>query len=208
MGAAGLHHRGELLLALCDHAREVMQRGQQLFVQQQRRADVDRGRNDIVAALPHVDMIVGMHRQARARGQVSDHLVGVHVGTGARTGLKHVDRKLRVVRAAGHLLRSALNGLGDVAREQPQLRIGGRGGPLDQRDGANEATRQGQSADGKILDGTLRLRAPQRLGGDIQFTHAVAFDTKRWRAHAFTQYVMMFSLAFRLHAAIPWNPPP
>ena len=44
----------------------MLQRRQQLFVNRHRRADVHTGRNDIIAALAHIDVIVGMHFATRS----------------------------------------------------------------------------------------------------------------------------------------------
>ena len=45
------------------------------------------GRGDhIIAALPHVDMVVGMDRCPQILGgQICDHLIGIHIGAGARS---------------------------------------------------------------------------------------------------------------------------
>ena len=176
--AAGLDDAAELLLALAEHSGQMLQRRQQLLVQQQRRADVDRRRDHIVAALAHVDVIVRMHRLARARRQVRDHLVGVHVGAGAGAGLKHVDRELRVVAAVGHLRAAASMAAGERAGKQSESRVGRRGGLLDQRQRRDEAARHVQAADREVLDRALRLRAPQRVGRHLQLAHAVALDAE------------------------------
>ena len=65
---------------------------------------MDRRGKDIVGALAHVHVVVGMDglvgREAIAAadldGPMGDHLVDVHVGRGAGTGLKDIDGKLPV----------------------------------------------------------------------------------------------------------------
>ena len=51
-----------------------------------------------------------MHRQSRVLArEARDHLVRIHVGAGARAGLEHVDRKLRVVAPVGDFERRLLD---------------------------------------------------------------------------------------------------
>ena len=76
------------------------------------RADVNRRRNDVVARLPHVDVIVRVNRLARAdrfagqlRAAIGDHFVGVRVRARAGTGLKNVEREMLVELALHHFLR-------------------------------------------------------------------------------------------------------
>ena len=71
---------------------------------------MDTGRNNVVTALPHVHVIVGMNLQTTAlAGEVGDDLVRVHVRTGARPRLEDIDWKMLVVRPCGNLERRFLN---------------------------------------------------------------------------------------------------
>ena len=80
------------------------------------------GREHIVRGLPHVDVVVGVDRlllvEAIAAGHldgaVTDDLVGVHIGRGARAGLVDVDGELIVPLSGRHLPRSLLNGVGHL----------------------------------------------------------------------------------------------
>ena len=61
--------------------------------------DMNRGRNDIVARLAHVDVVVRVHRVTATRqlgGAAGDDLIRVHVGRGAGAGLEDVERELGV----------------------------------------------------------------------------------------------------------------
>src|SRR5271167_1341426 len=57
-------------------------------------------------------------RAARATqqfaGTVGDYLICVHIGRGARAGLKYIEDKLVVEFAVNHLLRCSHNRLGDL----------------------------------------------------------------------------------------------
>ena len=69
------------------------------------------------------------------RRRAGDHLVGVHVRRGARAGLEHVDRELRVVLARRDLgARPARSRRGAGLGEQAQLAVDGGGGALDARE--------------------------------------------------------------------------
>ena len=73
---------------------------------------MNRGRNDVVARLPHVDVIIWVDRFARTdrlarqlRTTISDHLIRVRVRTRAGPGLKNVEREMLVEFALDHLFR-------------------------------------------------------------------------------------------------------
>ena len=85
-------------------------------------------------------MIVGMNRLAlgitQDRGRpCRDHLVRVHVGGGAASGLEDVDDELGIVAALHHLLRGCFDGAGDRRWEGPDLLVGPRRGELHQLEG-------------------------------------------------------------------------
>ena len=69
----------------------------------ERGGDVERGREAVVRGLGAVDVVVGVDGRLAAAlprqqlvGAAGDHLVDVHVGLGARTGLPDHERKLTV----------------------------------------------------------------------------------------------------------------
>ena len=51
-----------------------------------------------------------------------------------------------------------------------------RGGGLDQAERANELARHRQAGNREIVDRALGLRAVERVGGHLEFAHAVALD--------------------------------
>ena len=129
------------------------------------------------------------HMMDAVPGEVGDHLVGVHVRRGARAGLIDVDREMRVVRAVGDFERGGADRLAGLLRQQAQPRIDLGRGRLDQAQRTDEAARHRAAGNREILHGTLGLRAPQGVGGHLQFAHAVVFGTERGRvlglAHRF-----------------------
>ncbi len=158
---------------------QMIKRRQQLVVNHERSADMDGSRDHVVTALAHIDVVVGVHRATQNfAGQMGDHLVGIHVAAGARSGLEDVDREMVVVVAVGNLLRGLDDGGSNVVVQQAEPRVGLRCGGLDQAQRADEGARQAQAADGKIIHGPLGLGAPQCVGGNPQLAHAVVFNTK------------------------------
>jgi hypothetical protein len=83
----------------------------------------------VVRRLAHVDVVVGMDRllepiaAEHLDGAVGDHLVGVHVGLGARAGLPDDEREMIVELAVDHLLRGLDDGLADLRVEPPSAML-------------------------------------------------------------------------------------
>ena len=166
--AAGLDERMYFIGLALDHLHQMRQRWQQLFMQRQRGTHVDGGRNDVVAALPAVDVIVGVDLVAEyAAGQGCDHFVGVHVGAGAGTGLKYIYREVRHVVAAQQFLASANNRLTLPDGNLLQLQVGMGGSGLGEQQCTNELRGHAQVADGEVIHRTLSLGAIQRLRRDL-----------------------------------------
>ena len=145
------------------------------------------GGNDVVRGLAQVDVIVRVHDAARAGkdrgGPVGHHLVGVHVRRGARTGLEHVEREMRIESAVGDLLRRLRNRIGHLRVQQSELAIHLRRGLLDQSHRAEEPARKTDPADRKIDHGPLRRGAVVGLLWYFHLTHRVALHASRRIRH-------------------------
>ncbi|MCY1525983.1 hypothetical protein D9M68_609840 [compost metagenome] len=95
VGTPGFHIGLHLQRLVAENGEQVTQRRQQLPAQFDNGTDMDGGGNDVVAALPAIDVVVGADLVAEnAAGQGGDHFVGIHVGTGAGAGLEHIDREM------------------------------------------------------------------------------------------------------------------
>ncbi len=138
--------------------------------------DVGRGGEGVIRRLRHVDVVVRVHRDAVGRGDAGDHLVGVHVGAGARTGLEDVDRKLVVVAAVGDFGGRGDDRVGLLRGQQPEVLVDLRARALQQAQGADLGALQPAARDRKVLDRALGLRAPQRFCGDADLAHGVVLD--------------------------------
>ncbi len=143
---------------------------------------VHRRGDDVVARLAEIDVIVGVHRMAagglaeQLAGPVGQHLVGVHVGAGPRTGLEDVEGEVRIESAAGQFRGRGGDRLGPPLVEQAEFQVDPGGLLLDQAEGAQERAREGQAGDREILDGAGGLRAVEGVGGDRHRAERVMFD--------------------------------
>jgi len=125
---------------------------------------VEDGRNDVIARLAEIDVVIGVHRRFAAAdagedfiGAAGDDFIGVHIGGGARPGLKDVHRKLVIELALGDFHGGLVDSVGEPAVQQPQVAVDLRGALLDPPQGADEGGRQGEAAHGKIGYSPLRL---------------------------------------------------
>jgi len=93
-------------------------------------------------------------------GAVGDHLVDVHVGLGAGTGLPHDQGEVLVEPAVDHFLRRLDDRLGATGVEQAKLPIGLGGGAFDDAERVDQRQRHAFGADAEIPPRALGLRAP------------------------------------------------
>ena len=94
MSTTGLDLIREQRLTLIDHPTQVGQRGNQTLVYTRHGTDMDSGRDHVVGALAHVDVIVGVNLNILLRRQGGDDLVHIHVSAGARPGLITINGEL------------------------------------------------------------------------------------------------------------------
>ncbi len=145
--------------------------------------NVQSGRKAVVGRLALVDMIVGMDRRfAAARaghrfvGDSRDHLVDVHVGLGARSGLPDDQREMIVIVARGHRGGGRLDRIRQVGVEAMRA-IHPRGRLLHDGERVDDADRHPLALpEREILDRALRLSAPISVGGNFDRAEAVGFD--------------------------------
>ena len=179
VGAAGLDLRLVLRCFLAHHPGKVHQCRLEDLLGLQACADMDGGGNDVIGTLAHVDMVIRMHGPVgEGTGQPGDHFVDVHVGAGARPGLEHVHREVRIVLSVGHRQARLANGRFRVLVQQTQFGVGTGTCGLDQAKRMDERIWKCQPADREIFHGPLRLCAVQGIRRHIELTHAVFFSTK------------------------------
>ncbi len=183
MGAADLDDFGELPGLPVERGVQPCQRRQQVPLDRERRGDMHGGRDRVVGRLAHIDVIVRMHRlfgaefaAERQIGGVGDHLVDVHVGLRAGTGLPHQQREMPVQPAVGDVLRHRDDRLRAAAVERTEIAVDLGGGALDQAERTHDLDRHAFRTDAEIVQRALGLRAPQPVGGDSERPEGVAFN--------------------------------
>ena len=119
-----------------------------------------------------VHVVVGMDRLLRTHhsageldGAIGDHLIGVHVGLRARSGLEHHQRKLAVQLPVDHLLGRPDDQVDLVARQLAQFAVSQRGAFLEDAERADHrpAPAVALHADREVAMRPLRLCAPQMV---------------------------------------------
>ena len=115
--AADLDDAGELGGLGLQARVQVRQARQQRAVQHERRGDVHRRREGVIAGHAHVDVVVRVHRLLGAQraaqqldGAVGDDLIHVHVRLRARAGLEDDEREVLIPLASDDLIRHAQDG--------------------------------------------------------------------------------------------------
>ena len=170
---------------------QFLQRRIEAMLELFRRADVNRGRDHVIARLTHVDVIVRVDRIFRAdrfagelAGAVRDYFIRVRVRARAGTGLENVEREMLVQFAFYDFFRRLNDERAPMGIEQPQIGVRLRGGPFYQAQGANEGSRKAIPANRKIKDRPLGGSAVERGFRDGHFAHRILFGTGRPGRHA------------------------
>ena len=183
--AADHDHAGELLGLAVQRVAQFGDSRDEHVLELLHGGDVHDGREGVVAGLPQVHVVVGMDGPAAAPpgagqlvGAVGDHFVGVHVALRAGAGLEDDQGELGVEGAVDDLLSGARDELGLVLRQQAELRVGARRRQLEDAERADHRPPPAEpvGADGEVLHGALRLRAPVVPGRDAHLAHAVVLD--------------------------------
>ena len=140
----------------------------------------------VVAGLSHIDVIVGMDGLFGADGGVSlhdltgairQHFVDIHIGLRARAGLKDHEGKVPIQSPRHHFVGGLRNGVSDLCIHLTGADIVERTALFDRGHGLDN--RQGHfafgAANGKVLQGALRLGSVECARRDVELTHGIAF---------------------------------
>ncbi len=188
MGAANLDDVVEGVGLAGQRRAQGDQGGQQLQGNGSDGRQVHGAREDIIARLAEVDLIVGMDETAlpprtaeQFAGPVGQHLVDIHVGLGARACLPDAQWKLFLMQAAQDFIGGAHDGLGRAGGQQPLGVIDPGASRLDAGQGADELGGLAFPRDVEVEQGALGLGAPQPFGWHLYLPEAVVFDPYRHR---------------------------
>ena len=183
MRAPDLDDVRECAAAILDRVQQALEGGNEAAVDLFGRGDVHDRREGVVGALAAIDVIVGMDRVLGAKRPaqdldrpVGDHLVGVHVGLGSRTGLPDHQREVVVEASFDDLVGGPDDGVGDARVELSQRLVDECGRLLLDSKRADHRLRHGLGADGEVLETALGLGAPVPVRGNRDLAQAVVFD--------------------------------
>ncbi len=102
--------------------------------------DMHGGGEAVVRRLAQIDVVIGVDRRLAAEraaekliGAIGDHLVHVHVGLRARSGLPHDQREMTIELAGDDLVGDLDDRPGAPRVEHSEFEIGFRGCPFDDR---------------------------------------------------------------------------
>ena len=184
VGPADLHHAVEFACLGSQGHVQPGQRRQELPLDHLHRGDVDGGRNDVVAGLPQVDVVIGVDQLAAARAAeqlgrpIGDHLVRIHIGGGAGPGLENVDREFRIPASLNHFPARLPDRLRHLLLDQTERLIHRRSSPFDQSQSPYEGPGKPKPADGKIPNRPRSLHAVVGISGHRHLPHRVPFGSR------------------------------
>ena len=115
------------------------------------------------------------------QGPVGDHLIGVHVGAGARTALDHVHGEVLVQGTVGDLLAGLLDGAGHPVVQQAQRVVRPGCGPLHLGERDDELREVGRRnvGDAEVLHSPQGLHAVVGAGGNVTVTQQIVLGADR-----------------------------
>ena len=142
VGTTGLYDLPEFIGFRLESLCQVIERREQLIMDRNGRADMYTARNHIVAALAHVDVVIGMDVVAEFLGcDMGDHLIRIHVRARPGTGLEYVNGKMSIVLASGNLERCLLYRDRYIALQEPELGVCPRSRPFHKTERRDEMSR-------------------------------------------------------------------
>src|SRR6267378_8330442 len=209
MGAADLYDATERRGFPREGVAQRGKRGYEPVVDALNGGDVHRRGKNVVGGLSAVDLVVGMDEAllaalsaeelARAVGQ---HFVHVHVGLRTGTRLPNHKRKLAVMLPREHLVRRRDDGICLVGGQFAKLAIDHRAGALDPCQRMDELEGHAFARNAEVFQRSLRLRAPQPVGRDANFSEAIAFDAgvSHGRSHRGELCYAKIRIRFRVRA--------
>jgi len=128
-------------------------------------------------------LLAAHHAAQHLDRAVRDHLVGVHVRLGARSGLPNHQGKVVVELAVDHFLRRCGDGSPKFGVDVALIDVDQRTGLLDDPQRADDRHRLPFPTDRKVDDGALCLGAPVFVGRHLQRAKAVGLGAEcghRW----------------------------
>eukprot|EP01136_Pigoraptor_vietnamica_P003255 Opistho-1_new@32269 len=149
------------------------------------RSNVHRRGERVIGRLAHVDVVVGVHQlpaelaTEQLNRAVRNHLVDVHVRLGSRARLPNDEGEFVDQLAADDLVGRLHDGISDL-RVEAKLHVDLCRRLLENTEGLDEGLGHALTvtANLKVLERALRLRAPVTVGGDVDGTERVLLSAE------------------------------
>ena len=117
-------------------------------------------------------------------GAIGEHLVDVHVGLRARSGLPDGERKFTGETSREPFVRRGHDRVRRLLRQRAQRRVDARRRSLDDQERPDQRLRHLLRGDAEMLERALRLRAPEPIGRDFDRSERVVLDACGMFGHA------------------------
>ncbi len=142
------------------------------------------GWESVVGGLSLVDMVVWVNRflvpasiggyPGDLRTAVGNHLIGIHVGRSAGSGLININREMVIELSPVDFLCGLLNESSLFRRDMAEFPVDPGSGPLDQSEGVDDAGLHRFPGDRKIQDGSLGGGPIEGFDRNWHFAHGIA----------------------------------
>ena len=117
---------------------------------------------------------------------VRDHFVDIHVAGRPRTRLKDINGEFGIKLSCDHFFRRRKHGFDLNCRQRilagprqlAEITIGHACSPFHQSHRPDHFRPKCPARDGKVINGSLRLRSVISIGGNLDITHGIMFGTK------------------------------
>ena len=158
------------------------ERGDEPVARGLRDGDVERRRDDVVARLAEVHVVVGVDRRlvaelgaeaSRSRGCSAPRSCSCSTRCPSRSGRRRPGTRRRAA-PASHLVGGRDDRVGEAALEESQVGVRPRRRPLDGGERRRNSRGIAPPGDLEVLDRALGLRAPQATRRDLHLPHRVA----------------------------------
>ena len=185
MGPADLDDVLEVLSLLLQALLELLHRREGMLYHLGVGGDAHRGGEGVVAGLRLIDIFIGVDQARLAQpatiedvAAIGNHLIDIHIGLRAATGLPDDERELIIQLALDDLVARLSDEITLLLREDPQLAIGISGRLLQIPKGGDDLVRhRGCGTDPEVIATALRLGSPVLISGDLHLAHGIMLDT-------------------------------
>jgi len=118
VSAPDLEHIVKFFRLVVQYRAQVLYGRQELVLHKLDGGNVDGRRDNVVAGLASIDVVVRIRR-----GEIPNNLINIHVRRRSAAGLEYIDYELAVVLPARHFVRCGFNGARKIRRHDSHLPV-------------------------------------------------------------------------------------